>query len=445
MAPQRIARRPRVTHETRVLLFSLAGGAPALAVALTLIWSHPHATGNRLLATVGLTAVWIAFGFVTRDLVRRPLQTLSNMIAALHERDYSIRARGARTDSALGLAFLEVNALAEMMRRQRLDAIEATALVREMMEAIDVAVFAFDPDQKLTLINRGGESLVGLTAERAVGTSATQLGLADALAGETPRLIDLAIPGRPRRWELRRGGYRWEGRPHELVVLSDLTQSLREEERQAWQRLVRVLSHEINNSLAPIKSIAGSLKTTLGRASDPAARGELTEGLDVIESRSAALSRFIQAYARLARLPKPSLERVPVAAWIRRVAALETRVPITIAPGPEAVLSADPDQLDALLINLVRNAADAALETRGAVRIGWSAGAAELTVRIEDDGPGLSDTGNLFIPFFTTKPGGSGIGLALCRQIAEAHGGTVTLENREGASGCVATVTLPAG
>jgi nitrogen fixation/metabolism regulation signal transduction histidine kinase len=262
-------------------------------------------------------------------------------------------------------------------------------------------------------LGSGGEALLGLASERALGTSAAELGLEDALTGETPRLLNLTIPGRARRWELRRGAYRWEGRPYELLVLSDLTQSLREEERQAWQRLVRVLSHEINNSLAPIKSIAGSLKTSLVRAAvgakperetDPAARASLAEGLDVIESRSAALSRFIQAYARLARLPKPSLARMPVAAWVQRVAALETR---------------------------------------GAVRIGWSVRAGEVTVRVEDDGPGLTDTDNLFIPFFTTKPGGSGIGLALCRQIAEAHGGAVTLENRGDARGCVVTATLP--
>jgi signal transduction histidine kinase len=228
------------------------------------------------------------------------------------------------------------------------------------------------------------------------------------------------------------------------VVLTDLTRSLREEERLAFQRLIRVLSHEINNSLAPIKSIAGSLQATLARGGAAAAAGaDLKEGLGVIESRAETLGRFIQAYARLTRLPRPAPSPVPLAATVRRIASLETRIPIGIVAGPDVTLAADPDQLDALLINLVRNAADAALETGGGVRVTWAADRDWLDVRVEDDGPGLADTSNLFVPFFTTKPGGTGIGLALCRQIAEAHGGSVTLANRDRARGVVATLRLP--
>jgi two-component system, NtrC family, nitrogen regulation sensor histidine kinase NtrY len=441
-----MAKRRSPTHETRLTWLALAGGAPAIVIAVILLWSHPYPSRIRLTALVLMVAVWLVCAFSLRGRAVRSLQTLSNMIAALREGDYSIRARGSNTGSPLGLAYHEVNALADAMRRERVTATQATALLRRVMDEVDVAIFAFDDRGRLALVNRGGEALLGEPAQRTLGLAAAELGLEPMLEGETPRMTELSLPGGAGRWELRRGGYRWEGRPHQLVMLSDLTRSLREEERLAWQRLIRVLSHEINNSLAPIKSIAGSLRSALGRGG---ARPEMDEGLQVIESRAEALGRFIQSYARLARLPKPVPRPIEVAPWARRIAALETRVRVEVPAGPEVTFEADGDQMDALLINLVRNAADAALETGGGARVGWSASGGWLTLRVEDDGPGIADTSNLFVPFFTTKPGGTGIGLVLCRAIAEAHGGSIALGPRRGrardggGAGCEATVRLP--
>jgi nitrogen fixation/metabolism regulation signal transduction histidine kinase len=398
---------------------------------------------------VAIYGAWIGGALLVGERVIRPLHTLSNMIAALREGDFSIRARGADPRGAIGLALWEVNALAELLRQRRLDVTEATALLRHVMDSIDVALFAFDDDSRLRLLNREGERLLALPAERALGLTAAELGLADAMTGETPRLVELPLAGGAGRWELRRGPFRQAGRPHELVVLSDLTRTLREEERLAWQRLVRVLSHEINNSLTPIQSLAGTLRDLLERdaARSPAERQgaplDLRQGLDVIENRSRSLSRFMNAYAQLARLPRPRLTSVDVPGWVGRVTALETRGPVAIETGPALMVSADGDQLDQLLINLVRNAMDAALETGGAVSVSWSSDGDWLEVRVRDDGPGLSDTANLFVPFFTTKENGSGIGLALCRQIAEGHGGTLALANRENARGAIATLRLP--
>jgi two-component system nitrogen regulation sensor histidine kinase NtrY len=212
----------------------------------------------------------------------------------------------------------------------------------------------------------------------------------------------------------------------------------------AWQRLVRVLSHEINNSLTPIKSIAGSLLTILERTPRAAdADDDLRGGLGIIGGRAEALSRFMSAYALLARLPAPRPQPVDVGIWLRRAAGLETRVPVSVQPGPALVIQADGDQLDQLLINLVRNAADASLETNGGVCLAWSRQDGQVDVEVIDDGPGLATTANLFVPFYTTKPSGTGIGLVLCRQIAEAHGGVLSLENRPGRRGCVARLRLP--
>src|SRR5438067_964113 len=440
--------KPLAPHERRVLQLALLAGLPGIVVSLALLWRDNYSA--KVQWTLGLVVLgsWLITAFVLRERVVRPLQTLSNMLAALREGDYSIRARGAEREDALGLAYLEANLLGETLRTQRLGAMEATALLRTVMADIDVAVFAFDDDERLRLVNSAGERLLGHVAERLLGRTAEQVGLADCLVGESPRTMDVTFPGAAGRWEVRRGSFRQSGRPHTLLVLADVTKALREEELQAWRRLVRVLSHEINNSLAPIKSIAGSLQTLLDRAAHASdVEDDIRRGLSVIGGRSEALIRFMSAYARLARLPAPQRLPLDVATWVRRVAALETRLPVRVEGGPPTVIRADGDQLDQLLINLLRNAVDASLETGGGVSIGWAAAAvgsrAGVEVWVEDEGPGLPNTANLFVPFFTTKPGGTGIGLLLSRQIAEAHGGELTLKNRADARGCEARLRLP--
>ncbi|PYK02266.1 MAG: PAS domain-containing sensor histidine kinase [Verrucomicrobia bacterium] len=413
-------------------------------VALVLLWRGDCSSKTQWTLTVMMVGAWCSFAFAARARVVRPLQTVSNLLSALREEDFSVRARGARRDDPLGDVMFEVNALGEMLREQRLGALEATALLRTVMEEINLAVFAFDDAQRLRLVNRAGERLLAQPIERLLGRTAEELGLADCLQGEPTRTLQMTFPGSIGRWGMRRSSFRQGGKPHQLLVLADLSQALREEERQAWQRLLRVLGHELNNSLAPIKSIAGSLGSLLGKEPPPADwKEDMQGGLGVITARADALSRFMEAYSRLARLPQPKLGAVEIELLIRRVAGLETRVPVVLAPGPNLMIQADGDQLEQLLINLLRNAADAALETRGGVKIGWVKTGSQLEIRVEDEGPGLSNTANLFVPFFTTKPGGSGIGLALSRQIAEAHGGSLTLENRKQGTGCLARLRLP--
>ena len=375
----------------------------------------------------------------------RPIRTLSSVLLALREGDFSIRTRVPKTlKGPLALAFQEANRLEAILREQRLGAVEATVLLRRILEEIDVAVFAFDEDEKLRILNRAGERLLGQPPEAVLGRSAHDLRLQDGLAGRAPRTLEVNLPGGQGRWELKRTVIRQEGAPMKLLVLSDLSRALREEERLAWKRIIRVLSHEINNSLAPIKSIASSLRKLLGRdAIRGRLRDDLSRGLNVIVGRAESLGRFMAAYARLARLPAPTLVSTPVGPLIRRSADLETRLKVDVVDGPEVSVMADPDQLDQLLINLVRNAADAVLECGGGVRVGWRVPDEEsLEVVVEDEGQGVQDTGNLFVPFYSTKPGGSGIGLVLCQQIAEGHGGRLALRNRN-PRGAVAILSLP--
>lgn len=423
---------------------ALLAGLPAVVVALVLLWAGDFSPKTRWTVALLAGGWWLAVSGTIGERVVRPLQTISNLLAALREGDYSIRARGARTDEALGLAYFEVNALADVLRGQRLGALEATALLRRVIAEVDVAIFTFDEDQRLRLVNRAGERFLGRPAARLLGRTAGELGLASGLEGEVPRTVELTFGGRLGRWEIRRSAFRQDGRPHQLVVLSDLSRALREEERQAWQRLIRVLGHEINNSLAPIRSIAKSLEEAFDRGGDGVPSDEdFRRGLAVIAARSESLSRFMAAYSRLARLPRPRLLPVELSTLVRRVTGLETRIPVRLASSSAQSVTADADQLEQLLINLVTNAVDAALETGGGVSVAWERSGDAVEIRVEDEGPGVPETANLFVPFYTTKPEGSGIGLVLSRQIAEAHGGMLTLENRAQGRGCVARLTLP--
>jgi two-component system nitrogen regulation sensor histidine kinase NtrY len=423
---------------------ALGAGLPGVIISLLLLWLGDYTTKVQLTLTLFVIVIWLGYSFALRERVVRPLQTIANLLAALREGDYSIRARGVNHEDALADVMMEVNALSETLREQRLGALEATALLRTVMSKIDVAVFAFDMDERLRLVNDAGERLMGQPGERLLGLTAMDLGLEECLRGEPTRTLQITSDEGIGRWGVSRSSFRERGLPHQLLVLSNLSRALREEERQAWKRLVRVLGHELNNSLAPIKSIAGSLESLWRRDPRPVDLEEdMQRGLAVIAARAESLSRFMEAYARLARLPSPRLERLDVGDWINRMAGLETRIGVEVLPGPEIQIYADGDQLDQLLINLLRNAADAALETGGGVTVRWGRNGTHLDVWIEDEGPGLSNTSNLFVPFFTTKPAGTGIGLVLSRQIAEAHGGSLTLENRDAGVGCQAHLRLP--
>lgn len=435
---------PRARNLERGLtLLVLGGAAPAVIVACVLLWRADLPPEVTWSLAVIILVVWIMAATSARTMVVRSLNLIANLLGALREGDYSIRGLSARSGSSMALVMREVNDLGDTLQRQRTEAVESTALLTHVMEEIGVAVFAFDPTHELLLVNRAGERLFGRPSAELVGLRATALGVDEYLSGEPRRLVDRAFHGRPGRYEVRRALFYRDGRPHHLIVMADLSQALREEEQAAWQRIVRVLSHEINNSLTPIKSIAHSLRRIVDRTDAFPRQDEVSQGLSLIEDRSGALGRFLRSYAQLARLPKPQPRPLQVAGLMARIADLEKRLPVRIVSSADARIVADSDQLEQALINILRNAVDASLETGGGVAAAWAVDGDWLEITIDDEGKGLPDTANLFVPFFTTKPSGSGIGLALSRQIAEAHGGMIALANHTDGAGCRATIRLP--
>ena len=451
-------KRQRAPFERRVTRLSFLLVVPALLVSGIVIWLQPWSLQSKLMILGAESFACLLIGAALHDHIVRPLQTLANVVGALREEDYSFRARLAVPNDALGELSLEVNALADLLAKHRTGAMEATALLQRVVEEVDIPIFAFDPANRLRLVNSAGEKLLHVPAAQLIGESCSQLRLENCLSCANESLVELHF-GTDARWFVRRSSFRQQGVPHTLVVLSDVSRALREEERRAWQRLIRVLGHELNNSLAPIKSIAGSLHARLtGSGIRSEEQQDFQRGLSIIESRAASLNRFLQGYRQLSQMPPPALRKCSIASIAKRVAALETRVPVAVIPSPEIDFLADPDQLKQMLINLIRNAADAVLQVQDVERhsngskssdtdqqivFSWKSTTDDVIISIQDNGPGLMNPANAFVPFYTTKPAGSGIGLVLSRQIAEAHGGSLELENRTDRQGCLVRIILP--
>jgi two-component system nitrogen regulation sensor histidine kinase NtrY len=436
--------------EGRLLLSVILSGAPGVILSFLLLWNSQYSLDHKVEGSVLLCLLWLGLSVSTRDSVVNSLRVLSNVISALKDEDFSFRAKRAFRGDALGDLALEINSLSSAFAAERLDAVETTHLLRKVMAEAGTIILAFSPDNRLRLVNRAGALFVGGTEEELVNRTAWELGIEDLLEGPPSEVISRMDSDAGKRWILRRTSFRQKGEPHRLVIMSEASDALRAEEGLAWRRLIRVLSHEINNSLAPISSIAHTLGRMASTTELPTPISEhLSHGLEVIQDRAESLNRFLQSYSRVAMVPTPARRPVALEDLVIHVVTLESRVAVHLILGPKVYIYVDPDQLEQALINLTKNAADAVLLASGktvspeAVTVSWTASSKDVEIYIRDEGIGLPETENLFVPFYTTKETGSGIGLLLSRRIIEAHNGTLIIRNRVGCSGCEVEVKLP--
>jgi nitrogen fixation/metabolism regulation signal transduction histidine kinase len=436
--------RKGLRFQARIMVFTLAGGLPALLVALLLLHAAPIAASVYRLVAVLLLGAWVGFALAVHKATVEPLRSIANLLEALRGGDYGIRGRHGRRGDSLGDIVLESNRLGATLRAQRFEALEASALLNKVLAEIDVAVFAFDGDGRIRLANRAAGALLRRHPDSLMGRSAAEIGFDSMLEGPSVSSESHTFPGRAGRWQVMRETVHEGGRPFRLLVVTDLSQALREEERRAWRRLIRVIWHELNNSLAPIKSVIETSRDALAAGSpDPAERAELAHNLALVAERAESLRRFLSRYSELARMPEPTIADCRAATILRQVAAVQPPGRVQFAAADGLALRGDADQIQQALINLVRNAVEATPDGAPPVELRAIRGKDSVVFEVEDSGPGVANPDNLFVPFFTTKPGGSGIGLVLARQVAEAHGGTLALRNREGATGCLARLVIP--
>lgn len=396
---------------------------------------------TRWIVSLACITWTVAAAFLVRRRFQYHLQALSSLVEAIRGQDYSLRASRSLEEGALGDLCLQINLLSDQLQASHRGEEEMRSLLTKVVAQINVAIVAYDSHNRIRMINPSAAQLLGGKAQEFIDQSLADTALSALNYSEQSQLIDHDFPGGEGRWQVIWQQYRYRGQPGRLLFITDLQQVLSEEEARAWQRLIRVITHEINNSLTPISSIT---QTLLGDFAENVDNRDLVTGLQLIGERADHLASFVREYASLARPPTPQRKLFSLDAMLQRLGQLFEEKGITVQTGDgETNIFADPAQIEQLLINLVRNGIEASSGESSAVTLSYSFEAEICKILVTDEGSGISNPSNLFVPFYSTKAKGSGIGLVLCRQIAEAHGGALSLKNRDDSKGAIATLSLP--
>ena len=423
-------------------LAAIANVIPSLLLLLVLWYFQ---ASLYLVAVVAVLLCFLSLYSITaiRRTAQFHFQSIHNLLDAVVRGDYSFRGAGARNDSAFGELVGTINALASTVQRQRLLSQESQHLVQKVVDQIDVAIIAWDEEDVIQLINPAARNLlVDVAGDGRGQPMPEELAFVSELKVRQTQVRDLGFGGSQGRYRLHLEQFISEGHAHNLLFMTNLSSILRLEERRAWRNLVRVLSHEINNSLAPLKSFSNTLMTQIEkRESDPSLKQELLEGMQVIGRRADSLATFVQSYQKIARLPEPNKRELDIKPLIVQLSSLFRENSLKLK-GDSVTVAVDSGQIEQALINLIKNAAEAS-EEGAEILVSWFRDERYLVLTIEDHGEGIQNSENLFTPYYTTKPSGSGIGLVFCQQVVEAHGGYLQVGNRKAAGGCEARMGLP--
>lgn len=378
--------------------------------------------------------------FVNRS-IKNYLLTLANLVEGIRHNDFSFRLSLVDKSGATEELSREINLLVESLQQKQLAYVESNIALDKLIEQIDIPVLVIDASGAVKNSNHFAAKLFNYEREEVIGLSVEQLKIEAFLKLSSGTIIEHQFPTQGGRWEIKSKVILSSGKKYQLLVISDISRALRLEERNAWSRIVRVIGHELNNSLTSISSLAETLLLQLNRQAESTKLSNVDKGLKMIVERGESLQRFMNAYASIAKLPPPSFDDIRLQELLRKVTSLYSDR-VVLEDGKDMVLCGDPDQLQAALINLIKNALEVEAEFSEVV-VRSNSKYQGVAIQIIDNGPGVANLENLFVPFYTTKNDGSGIGLILSREIAEAHGGSLNLFNRADSSGSIAEIWLP--
>jgi nitrogen fixation/metabolism regulation signal transduction histidine kinase len=429
--------RTKMAFEDKLVKIALWGSAIPTLISFGFIAASGMSNYLKVLLIFLISVVVAYTAFAIRQHVIFQLRTSTNLVEAISSGDYSLRANNKNIAGALSDFNQLLNTLAAQLAQQSLITREKQILLAKVTDQIDVAIIATDENSAISLMNPAAERLFKKRFESIQGWPIKTLGLDSIMAKSVNKITEFELDQNKRKVYVRTDTYFELGKQHRLIFITDIQHMLRDEERQAWQKLLRVLSHEINNSLTPIASISETLSQVIMQEEnrnklDANARENLTEGLSVITERAHSLNHFIQDYQKLTHLPLPQKKLINLRPYLQSIRQLFEESNILL-PDSDIEVFADSEQLQQVFVNLFKNAQEAN-DSKGGERvkqtqISWRRDDAMVHIEVIDEGAGINNQDNLFVPFYTTKKTGSGIGLTLSRQIALNHGGDLRLVN----------------
>lgn len=432
------------SFESKLTWLSLSVSVPLLLLLIvTMLYANISIYLTILTGFLGSIGV-----FVTNSLIHQKsafqFRSLSNLLEAMLKGDYALRLRSDKPDSALDELVISINKLAEHLSQQRLMSVENQLLLNTVIEHIDVAILSVDENGLTHQLNPAAKKLISANNSKERKAVTEQIEILKNMAIGRSQVLQLSFAQHNGRFRVHCEEFRSSGLQHRLILITDIAHLLRMEEDKAWQNLVRVLSHEINNSLTPIASISQTLlKMSQSQQGFPPEDKDLSQGLKLISERSHDLQEFVNSYKKLNKLPAPNLQEFDITLIANKVANLFDQKKFKIISQESIALMIDAIQIEQVLINLVKNGIEASTDNQPPVTMSWLYTEDQCRILIVDCGTGVRNPENLFVPLYTTKPHGSGIGLALSRQIIESHNGQLTLSNRSDQQGCVAQIVLP--